>query len=340
MRVFSLFKRRSAALAVWSGALFLVLWAFHGSALGEPDPRNSRYLLPGDLWVSLSDGEGVAGDLVVQLVDARPLDPLGLTWAALLKTVCRGETEWFIASAGESPFKTVPLEDRSWVRLSVSANLPSFLPKVVRVIDEQGRDLRFRPQDDRLVPLSDDWEMPIVKKPVIYLYPPVRTFVVLEPKPLGKVVEADPPLGPWRVYASPDGSLSTGGHSLYYECSLDGDVRVELGGWVVRADDLDRGLRAVGNALGLEGPEVEEFANYWRPILKRYGVDVAVKPFDPSFVRVHMPLEVDPLPDTEIRALVAFSPWDGKPLETPDIKVPVRRGFTLVEWGGLWIDKP
>jgi hypothetical protein len=85
---------------------------------------------------------------------------------------------------------------------------------------------------------------------------------------------------------------------------------------------------------------VEEFADYWRPILKRYGVDVAVKPFDPSFVRVHMPLELAPLPDTEIRALVVFSPWDGKPLEAPDIKVPVRRGFTLVEWGGLWIDKP
>ncbi|MCX7828250.1 MAG: hypothetical protein N2315_03470 [Thermanaerothrix sp.] len=336
MKFFVGLKRYVAPFA--SAALCTILLALPAASGEMPDPMNGRYQLPGGLAVRLLDGKCVSGDLKVQLVDARPLDPLGLGWAALLKVASGDHTEWFIASTGDAPFEPMPLEDRHWIKLSASG-VP-YLPRVVHVLNLDGTELRFRVEKGRLVPLSDDWEMPVVKKPVIYLYPPVKTFVVLEPKPKGEVVECDPPLGPWRVYASPDGSLSTGGHSLYYECSLRDAVRTESAGWVVRANGLEGGLRRVGSALGLEGRELDEFVAYWTPTLRQKGVDVAARPFDPVFLRENMPLEVNPSPETEIRALVAFSPWDGGVLDEPKVKVPARRGFTLVEWGGVWLPEP
>ena len=49
------------------------------------------------------------------------------------------------------------------------------------------------------------------------------------------------------------------------------------------------------------------------------------------------PLVVTPKPDAVIRVLMDFRPlWAREPVKAPDLPTPPeRRGFTVVEWGGL-----
>ncbi|MBU4348141.1 hypothetical protein KJ671_01375 [Patescibacteria group bacterium] len=48
------------------------------------------------------------------------------------------------------------------------------------------------------------------------------------------------------------------------------------------------------------------------------------------------PLDINPKPDTVIRVLMDFSPLDKMAdFEGFEIKTPERKGFTVVEWGGV-----
>jgi hypothetical protein len=47
-------------------------------------------------------------------------------------------------------------------------------------------------------------------------------------------------------------------------------------------------------------------------------------------------LEVEPKPETVIRIFMEYKAYDGKSPKLPEQQLPqtVRKGFTLVEWGG------
>lgn len=299
----------------------------------EVDPRNCSYQMPG-LSVELSQGVFVGKDLTVTLVDAKPLDPLSLSWAVLIKVQGTAGLEWFLA-VGNPPLKGIPVGDGPWEELKILSR--PFIPgdKVVRLMRPRGQWLDFAIRDGHPIPLSDDWALPVVKKPVIYLYPPSATAVMVKPLPHGVVVESDPPLGGgWRVVASPDGSLSSGGRSLYYECILKSSVQLEDWGWHVRADHLLEDLKRIGSAVGLSELEAGDFASYWAHQLQGMG-DLEARPFRQEFVLDDMPIFVWPTPDVQIRVMMAFLPFKGGHVKASAPSPPRRRGFTLVEWGGV-----
>ena len=93
-------------------------------------------------------------------------------------------------------------------------------------------------------------------------------------------------------------------------------------------------------AYGLRKTETQEFIDYWMP---RFEKEVAAPFVFVTFIpqeeidRV-VPLSVIPQPDTSIRIRPYFRPESEKRTVVPQSfppHPPDRRGFTLVEWGGI-----
>lgn len=178
-------------------------------------------------------------------------------------------------------------------------------------------------------------------KPVIYLYPPTVQQVHVTVAPRGGVTVSDPPYGDgWSVKATPEGVLQTGdGRThpyLFWESGLhERPLPLKEGAVVARAQVrafLDEALRT----LGLSRGEADDFTAYWLPLMTRSAF-VAVRFATPDEIHEAAPLVVTPAPDTVIRVLMDFRPLDA-PVKLPTqrlVPAPARKGFVVVEWGGL-----
>jgi hypothetical protein len=169
----------------------------------------------------------------------------------------------------------------------------------------------------------------------------------------------DPPYDPqkgWEISALPSGLLqpATGNRAagmvsgdaqpqpatcypyLYYEANLE-KVFVGEEGFVVRGRDLVEFFEESLPKVGLNSWEVADFIKYWMGRLDRSQPYYFIHLLSSEQIEELEPLDLSVKPDTEIRVRPYFKPLE-KPinvqaqiLETP----PERKGFTLVEWGGI-----
>lgn len=178
-------------------------------------------------------------------------------------------------------------------------------------------------------------------KPVIYLYPPKVQTVSVQVFPRGGVTVSEPPYGTgWTVTATPEGVLRTAdGRThpfLFWESGLTESPGPLTEGAVVSREALRAFLDDALATLGLSAHEADDFRAYWLPLMAQSPF-VAVRFATAEEIDSAAPLTVEPRPDTVIRVLMDF-----RPLERPvQLKAqalrpaPSRRGFTVVEWGGL-----
>lgn len=174
-------------------------------------------------------------------------------------------------------------------------------------------------------------------KPVIYLYPTKETAVKVK---VGADVNVSIPeyKSGWDVLANPNGLITLGKKvydSLFWEGQGIGTYPEIDYGFVVKQADLIPTINDHLTKLGLNEKEKSDFLDYWIPKL----------PKDP-YVRLSWlttgqmnrlaPLTIDPRPDTMIRV---FLDYEGlaKPIElkTQNLTAVPRKGFTVVEWGGV-----
>ena len=107
-------------------------------------------------------------------------------------------------------------------------------------------------------------------------------------------------------------------------------------GFVIPREQVARFLERMLPRLGLNERESEDFRAAWLPrfhdapyyfitFLSRETIDRLA------------PLVVTPKPDAVIRVLMDFRPLRTRePVKAPDLPAPpARRGFTVVEWGGI-----
>ena len=175
-------------------------------------------------------------------------------------------------------------------------------------------------------------------KPVVYLYPTSPTEVKVSVE--ADVVVSEPAYNNgWTAFAQPNGNLTVNGKgydSLFWEGYGHGiypDVSTQ--GVVVKQPDLKNTLSTHMTALGLNAKEQRDFMAFWSSKL----------PTDPYVKLTWLgtgdmdrlaPLHISPAPDTRIRVFL-----DAKGLSSPvklqpqRFSAPVRKGFTVVEWGGL-----
>lgn len=178
-------------------------------------------------------------------------------------------------------------------------------------------------------------------KPVIYLYPEKETEVSV------KVGNADLELtctypaynDGWKVTAAPDGALSADGKTyryLYWEG--EGAANWDFTeGFCVAVKDTAAFLEDSLAKLGLNQKEANEFIVYWLPRMQENAYNLVS--FQKENYDAAAPLTVEPAPDTLIRVFMVYKPLgEAVAVKPQELSAPERRGFTVVEWGGSYVN--
>jgi len=182
---------------------------------------------------------------------------------------------------------------------------------------------------------------PVAKKPVIYLYPETRQEVTVKLNFNGKLRATYPQYkNAWNVVADPQGNLTdvTSGHSyqyLFYDGLADVNNDPFTQGFTVNNDSLIPFLQHSLAYVGLNQKEYNDMISFWIPEMNE-------KKF--CLVRFRVgndcneisSLAISPQPKTEIRVMIEFITTDEFiPLKKQVLPHYERKGFTVVEWGGL-----
>jgi hypothetical protein len=180
-------------------------------------------------------------------------------------------------------------------------------------------------------------------KPVIYLYPEKTSKINVQVSPTGGMSISDPDYGKgWDVVADNQSNITNlkDGRKypyLFWEGSSQLLYSTPEKGFVVTKDNLENLLNEKLAALGLRGKEISDFKEFWLP-----KMTVENKPYyfvtflSKSTIDKMAPLSVSPRPDTVIRVLMDYQGLDEfRDVPGFEIKTPERKGFTVVEWGGM-----
>lgn len=174
-----------------------------------------------------------------------------------------------------------------------------------------------------------------VKKPAVYLYPTEQMDVSVKVKVNGVLTLTDPEYNTgWNVNAKPDGKIDNNYDYLFYEADLN-KITLPEEGWIVKYENLNEWFEEYLPKLGLNKKEKEQFEEYWLGKLRKANYyDIRI--LDNKFLSENMELIINPKPETILRLNFYFKPINFKTeLKEPEIKVFTRKGFTVVEWGGI-----
>lgn len=176
-------------------------------------------------------------------------------------------------------------------------------------------------------------------KPVVYLYPVTATSVSV--KVGASVVKSEPKYeadGWQSVLAQPSGQLNYKGKnygSLFWEGYGYGSYPDIVSGTVVRSSDAAATIKQQLKQQGLNDTEIADFIEYWQPKLPNTAY-TRLTWFSTGALDRLAPLSIVPKPQTVIRTFLDFEGLDKPlPLKPQQFSAPERRGFTVVEWGGL-----
>lgn len=178
-------------------------------------------------------------------------------------------------------------------------------------------------------------------KPVIYLYPEVTTDITVQLAPQGGFTKTEPAYGNgWNVTASPNGSLVNHADGATYPYLFwegrGGLYDAPKNYWVVARAEVPTFLQKTLTKLGLNAQEIADFNEFWLPRMTSapyYKIGF----HGTSVMNAIAPMTLSTPPDTLIRILMDYSelavPEAGNPPMLP--ATPVRKGFTVTEWGGV-----
>lgn len=194
----------------------------------------------------------------------------------------------------------------------------------------------------RLLKLQSNAYGPMAEcgKPVIYLYPEKPTDVNVTLTPAGGFTLTEPDYGNgWHVTALPSGQLTdlrNGKNYPYLFWEGRGGLYVPpTKGFVVAQANVHGFLATSLTKLGLNAQELRDFQEFWEPRMTNspwYFISF----LGTSQMNVLAPLEISPKPETLIRILMDYQPLE-QPIPTQEypLTAPARKGFTVVEWGGV-----
>lgn len=186
------------------------------------------------------------------------------------------------------------------------------------------------------------WKAPEYAEPLIYLYAPAPTDVLVVVDDPVEVTVSSPAHGDgWSVRTREDGRLELSDSglvvpSLFWE-GENGFLPLRRQGYVLHRSEV---LSFLDDALaerGLVPHEIDDFVTYWLPRLTSSPY-VFVTFLDPRWLDEQVPVRTLPLSDTTLRVHLDWRPLDGPDdnVEPPLLDAPAERsGLTLVEWSGI-----
>lgn len=179
-------------------------------------------------------------------------------------------------------------------------------------------------------------------KPVIYLYPEKTSKISVELAPNGGFTYTEPEYNNgWEVMAEPSGALTeikSGKTYPYLFWEGNGNSKSAVPnkkGFVVAKENVKNFLDEKLALLGLNTKETADFEEFWLPRMQEKPY-YFVTFYGKQMMDEIAPLQISPAPDTVIRILMDFTPLDASmAVQEQKLSAPVRRGFTVVEWGGV-----
>ena len=177
-------------------------------------------------------------------------------------------------------------------------------------------------------------------KPVIYLYP--EKTVNIKVKVGAKITKSEPVYNNgWQVTASPNGKIINSDNkvydSLFWDGIGNGPYPEIKDGFIVEQKNLKDVIATQLKELGLNAKESSDFMDFWLSKMPNTPY-VRLTWFTTEQMNKLAPLAISPRPDTVIRIFLDFKGLENK-INLPKQKLfsQPRKGFTVVEWGGLLV---
>lgn len=189
--------------------------------------------------------------------------------------------------------------------------------------------------------LSRKYVPQVMAEPIVYLYNDAPLDVTIEIDPKVTIRAALPKLQNrrWDIFITGKGALKDAEGHFHDKLFWEGESYSypdPNSGFVCSRNGLAQKLDSTLTYQGLNEKECNDFIVAWKE-------DMSVKPYvqfwfyTKELIDEYAPLHVSPKPDTEIRVMMGWKPLDDSVAVQPQElrRPPKRRGFTLVEWGGL-----
>ncbi len=173
-----------------------------------------------------------------------------------------------------------------------------------------------------------------VDKPNIYLYPEEECIVEVALKPNGKITKSIPEYNEgWKVNIKPTGIINNEYTFLFYEAEV--NVEIPESGWCIKINELNNFFRNILIDYGLNETEIIDFIEYWSNRLDESS-HYCIYPLVNNDLTNICSISIDPKPDKMLRLWFIFVPVEQyKTLNKPEIPIFSRKGFEVVEWGGI-----
>ena len=182
-----------------------------------------------------------------------------------------------------------------------------------------------------------------LKKPVIYLYPEKEIDISVTVSGADLTTTYPKYENGWNITAYPDGTLIDGNgreyNYLYWEGLSNNFIDIS-NGFVVSKDNYIEFLEEKLDYIGLSNKESADFISYWLPYMNEF--EYCLVSFQMENYEEQVKLDFSINPDNELRVFVAFKGLsDFVQIEEQDLSYYEdfeRSGFTVVEWGGTFIE--
>ena len=191
-------------------------------------------------------------------------------------------------------------------------------------------------------------EFPVlVDKPVIYLYPENVTQFSVTVLPKGKMAFTYPTYnGSWNGNVLPNGEITIENEKFNYlfweaDQKITNQIIDPNKGSIISGNNAVKYLTKQLNSFGLNSKEKADFITFWGPKLAKneYNYVYFVLNNEADYFSK---LSVAPSPDNIYRLYILtcpiVNPSEFYYLEPQLIESIIRKGFTVIEWGGSVID--
>jgi hypothetical protein len=227
-----------------------------------------------------------------------------------------------------------------WAALTKAGYIPNFFNIEFLCPDNS------KPIKHDIIPFETDTVEEIDYKPVIYLYPETETNVNVKLNYRGKLTVSYPEYGSgWTVTAFPEGKIIN--HTDQKEYSYlfwegkDESAHYDLStGFIVERSEMVQFLQEKLSMIGLTPNEYNEFIVYWLPMVQENKYSLVHFATQEEYAD-RVGLDISPKPNSILRVYLVFQAVDHSDIEIKpqELEPFIRKGFTVVEWGGTLIKK-
>lgn len=182
-------------------------------------------------------------------------------------------------------------------------------------------------------------------KPIIYLYPTNTEEVKVQLDYKGILTSTYPnydyAIKGWQAIAHPDGSLinlkDNKPYSYLFWEGVNNNSNYDMStGYVVKGSDIKDFLQSTLSKIGLTPKEYNEMIVYWLPKMQNNKYNLIH--FAGREYTDNAKLTITPKPDSMLRVFMVYKKLNNYQQVKPQVIQPfVRKGFTVIEWGGTEI---